>query len=169
MAPKKMKKDDGTIDLEAVPEESRELVSMLWKEHETAVQKAITLENDLKIERDIRITKEFIDRATKFPNLGTPEIIGSVLRKAFDVSDEYGNQLEGILKDTNSRIEKSALFTEVGSNATGAAESVWAKIEELAKGIVVKGQGQTMAQAIDRVLAENPQLYDEYTKERSGK
>lgn len=167
--PKKVKKDDGTLDLEAVPEESRELVSMLWKEHETAVQKALTLEKDLKVERDIRITKEFIDRGTKFPNIGTPEIIGSILRKAFDVSDEYGNQVEGILKDTNARIEKSALFTEVGSNATGAAESVWAKIEELAKGIVVKGQGQTMAQAIDRVLAENPQLYEEYVKERSAK
>ena len=166
---KRMKKEDGSLDLDAIPEESRELVQMLWKEHETAVQKAQELETVLKAERDIRVTKEFQDRGKEFPNIGTAEIVGNVLRKAFDVSDEYGNQLEGILKDANTKIEKSELFIEKGTNARGSADSSWAKIEELAKSMVTKGQGQTMAQAIDRVLAENPLLYEEYTKERSGK
>ena len=169
VAPKKMKKDDGSLDLDAVPQESRELVSMLWKEHESAVQKAKDLEKDLQIERDIRVTKEFLDKGSKFPNIGAAEIVGSVLRKAFDVSDEYGKQLEGILKDADAKIENSELFVEKGSSATSNANTAWAKIEELAKGFVQKGDGTSMAQAIDRVLAENPKLYDEYSKERSGK
>jgi hypothetical protein len=166
---KRMKKEDGSLDFDAIPEESRELVQMLWKEHETAVQKAQKLETDLKIERDIRVTKEFQDRGKGFPNIGTAEVVGDVLRKAFDVSDEYGNQLEVILRDANTKIEKSELFIEKGTSARSIADSSWAKIEELAKSMVTKGQGQTMAQAIDRVLAENPLLYEEYTKERSGK
>jgi hypothetical protein len=166
---KRMKKEDGSLDFDAIPEESRELVQMLWKEHETAVQKAQKLETDLKVERDIRVTKEFQDRGKGFPNIGTSEVVGSVLRKAFDVSDEYGNQLEGIFKDANIKIEKSELFIEKGTSARSGSDSSWAKIEELAKSMITKGQGQTMAQAIDRVLAENPLLYEEYTKERSGK
>jgi RNAse (barnase) inhibitor barstar len=166
---KRMKKEDGTLDINAIPEESRELVQMLWKEHETAVQKAVELETILKAERDIRVTKEFQERGKGFPNIGTAEIVGSVLRKAFDVSDDYGKQLEGLLKDADTKIEKSELFVEKGTSAKSNADNAWAKIEELAKGIVTKGQGQTMAQAIDRVLAENPLLYEEYLKERSGK
>jgi len=166
---KKIKKEDGSLDLSAIPEESRELVQMLWKEQETAVKKAQELETILKAEREIRIAKEFLDRGIAFPNIGTAEAVGSVLRKAYDVSEDYGKQLEGILKDANTKIEKSELFVEKGSNARSSADTTWAKIEELAKGIVIKGEGQTMAQAIDRVLAENPKLYDEYTKERSGK
>lgn len=169
MAAKKVKKEDGTLDLDAIPEESRELVQMLWKEQETAIKKADQLEADLKIEREIRITKEYQERGAKFPNIGTAESVGAILKTAYEVSAEYGLQVETSLKDADSRIEKSELFKEIGSEASGVDGGAWGKIEELAKSIVTKGEGQTMAQAIDRVLAENPKLYEEYTNERSGK
>jgi ribosome recycling factor len=142
---------------------------MLWKEHESAIKKADELEAILKAEREIRITKEYQERGANFPNIGTAEVVGGILKKAYEVSAEYGLQLENSLKDANAKIEKSDLFKEIGSDATSTNDSSWAKIEELAKGYVAKGDGQTMAQAIDRVLAENPKLYEEYTRERSGK
>jgi hypothetical protein len=166
---KKMKKEDGSLDIDAIPEESRELVQMLWKEHESAIKKADELEAILKAEREIRITKEYQERGANFQNIGTAEVVGGILKKAYEVSAEYGLQLENSLKDANAKIEKSDLFKEIGSDATSTNDSSWAKIEELAKGLVMKGDGQTMAQAIDRVLAENPKLYEEYTRERSGK
>jgi ribosome recycling factor len=142
---------------------------MLWKEHESAIKKADELEAILKAEREIRITKEYQERGANFPNIGTAEVVGGILKKAYEVSAEYGLQLENSLKDANAKIEKSNLFKEIGSDATSTNDGSWAKIEELAKSYVAKGDGQTMAQAIDRVLAENPKLYEEYTRERSGK
>ena len=166
---KRMKKEDGSLDLDAIPEESRELVQMLWKEHESAIKKADELEAVLKSEREIRITKEYQEKGASYPNIGTAMVVGDILKKAYEVSAEYGLSLETALKDANAKIEKSDLFKEIGSEATGTSDSAWAKIEELAKSYVAKGQGQSMSQAVDRVLAENPKLYDEYTKERSGK
>jgi hypothetical protein len=166
---KRMKKEDGSLDIDAIPEESRELVQMLWKEHESAIKKADELEAILKAEREIRITKEYQERGANFPNIGTAEAVGGILKKAYEVSAEYGLQVETSLKDANAKIEKSDLFKEIGSDAVSNNDSSWAKIEELAKSYVAKGDGRTMAQAIDRVLAENPQLYEEYIRERSGK
>lgn len=166
---KPMKKEDGSLDIESIPEESRSMVEMLWKEHESAIKKADQLEADLKVEREIRVIKEYQERGAKFPNIGTSEVVGAILKTAYEVSAEYGLQVETSLKDADAKIEKSDLFKEIGSEAIGTNDSAWAKIEELAKSYVAKGEGQSMAQAVDRVLAEHPKLYEEYTKERGGK
>jgi hypothetical protein len=170
------KKEDGTVDWESVPEEMRPALQMLWKEneenvkkHDDAVKKADELQKALEIEQQTRIAKEFLDKGNDFPNIGDAKKVGDILRKSYEVSDEYGKEVEEVLKTANDRIEKS-LFDEIGSNVQPEpGAGAWGKIEELAKGIVQKNDSMTMAQAIDLILDQKPELYEEYQKEKEVK
>lgn len=160
------KKEDGSLDLEAVPEEVRPLVESLWKEHETAIAKAAELEETLRLEKEEKSKKEFISKALEFDSLNVKaEELGLVLKSISEKAPEGFEKIMTILKSANEAIKQGGLFKEVGTNGTNSENTAWGKIESMAKTMVQKDVNMTQAQAIAKVLNQNPELYNEYLKE----
>ncbi|MBW2672592.1 MAG: hypothetical protein JRD89_04135 [Deltaproteobacteria bacterium] len=165
--PAPTKKEDGSYDFSGIPEEVRPAVEALWKEQQEAVKKAEELEKILKEERDKQLRKEFIQKAAdEFANLPTkPEEFGLVLKGLAEKAPEEYTKLEGVLKAANEAIEKGALYAEIGRGGTPAGDSAVAKVEAMAAGLVQKDANLSRMDALAKVLAENPQLYEQYRKE----
>jgi len=169
--PAPTKKEDGSWDFSGIPEEVRPAVEALWKEQQEAVKKAEELERVLKEERDKQLRKEFIQKAAdEFTNLPVkPEEFGLVLKNLAEKAPEEYSKLEGVLKAANEAIEKGALYAEIGRGGTSAGDSAVAKVEAMAAGLVQKDANLSRMDALAKVLAENPQLYEQYRKETAVK
>jgi|GEM_PF-1716486 len=163
---KPTKKSDGTYDLEGVPEEVKPMLESLWKEHDEMIAKNIALEESLKKINDEKITKEYVEKAKEFDSLNSEtEELGKVLKSIAEFDNAAYEKVLGILKSANEVVKKSDVFKEYGSSGTGDAGSAWAKIENMANSIIQKGEGMSKAQAISKVLEDNPELYNEYLGE----
>jgi len=169
--PAPTKKEDGSYDFSGIPEEVRPAVEALWKEQQEAVKKAEELEKVLKEERDKQLRKEFIQKAAdEFANLPTkPEEFGLVLKGLAEKAPEEYTKLEGVLKAANEAIEKGALYAEIGRGGMPAGDSAVAKVEAMAAGLVQKDANLSRMDALAKVLAENPKLYEQYRKETAVK
>ncbi|MBW2674617.1 MAG: hypothetical protein JRD89_14600 [Deltaproteobacteria bacterium] len=169
--PAPTKKEDGSYDFSGIPEEVRPAVEALWKEQQEAVKKAEELEKVLKEERDKQLRKEFVQKAAaEFGNLPVkPEEFGLVLKGLAEKAPEEYAKLESVLKAANEDIEKGALYAEIGRGGTPAGDSAVAKVEAMAAGLVQKDANLSRMDALAKVLAENPQLYEQYRKETAVK
>jgi len=169
--PAPTKKEDGSWDFSGIPEEVRPAVEALWKEQQEAVKKAEELEKVLKEERDKQLRKEYIQKAAdEFANLPIkPEEFGLVLKGLAEKAPEEYTKLEGVLKAANEAIEKGALYAEIGRGGIPAGDSAIAKVEAMVNGLVQKDANLSRMDALAKVLAENPQLYEQYRKETAVK
>ncbi|MBC7340959.1 MAG: hypothetical protein H5U02_00635 [Clostridia bacterium] len=171
--PPPVKKEDGSLNFEGVPEEVRPMLEQIWKEHEAAVKKAEELEKVLKEERDRQRVKEFVAKAaSEFANLpgAKAEEFGPVLKGIAEKAPEEWQKLEGVLKAADQAIRKGMLFAEMGRSGIAAGGSAVAKIEGIAKSLVEKDASRlTMAQAITKALEMHPELYEEYLAEKQGR
>ncbi len=164
-----VRKEDGTWDLSAVPEESRPFYTEMIEKADR-LEKA---ESDLAETRDALRTREIIAKAeTEFAKVGAQEDLVEVLKDAGEkLQPEAYEKLVGLLATANERIEKGDLFAEMGRTYGGQAEpsgDAWGKIEKAADDLVEKSDDAlSRAQAIDRVLKtpEGGALYSQYLAE----
>jgi hypothetical protein len=123
----------------------------------------------LQAERSQRIRKEYVEKcAEKFSHVPgmTTEEMGVMLQKAYEVSEEFGAQLEKQWTETNEAVRKSVLLRNQGVVATNdGASGAWSKMQSLAKELVAKTEGLDEGHALDVVMKENPELYQEYLDE----
>jgi hypothetical protein len=73
-----------------------------------------------------------------------------------------------MLTALNTQVQKSTLFSELGSGRVSTAGSALAKMEELVNSVIQKDGKLTREQAIVKIAESNPQLYQEYQAERKG-
>lgn len=73
-----------------------------------------------------------------------------------------------ILTALNTQVQKSTLFSELGSGRVSTAGSALSKMEELATSMIQKDGKLTREAAIVKIAESNPQLYQEYEAERKG-
>lgn len=165
-----VKKDDGTYDFSAIPEQVRPVIEALWKENEAAVTKAKELEATLKAERDERLTKEFVAKAAGLKNLALNAAeMGPVFKQLAEAAPEAWAKIEGVLKTANEHLAKSVLFREIGTSGGATSGSAWGRAVQMGEQMVQKSEnGMTKEQAIAKVLEQNPGLYNEYLNERSA-
>lgn len=170
--PAAIRKEDGSINLEAVPEEMRGAIQALWKDQADAIKKSEQLEVVLKEERNVRLKKEYIEKAERdFSHVpGTHEDLGILLKQLHEDNEDSANKVEAVLKAAGEQIAQGALFEQLGSgdprNAAGG--SAWSKIEKMADEVAGKNDGMTHEQAVTKVIETNPRLYDEYEAEKRG-
>lgn len=118
--------------------------------------------------------KDFIQKA--HDELGyipgqSDEELGELLMSAHDVSDKFGQQLEGVLKGLNETVKASSLLTTSGSARRSSSGGAWQKLEALADGMVQKSTDSaepiSKAKALDVVMKseEGQRLYQEYLSE----
>ena len=168
-------KEDGTWDLDGVPEAERRMLEPIAKAQAETMAVLAETREALAKSQDALAEREFVRKAeTELSALAAPSALGPVLKEAAEkLSPEANEQLESILKAANAQVETGDLFKELGRTAlpdeTGGGESPWAQIEKAASELVEKSDdGLTESQAIDRVLktAAGQKLYARYQAEQ---
>lgn len=170
-----VQKEDGSWDLTGVDETIRPALEAVCKSNEQLTKSLNstktenkTLADKLAAEQNLRIMKEFEEKAKSFGHEGAEATkIAKILKSAYDASEENGKQLEEVLKSAHAKIEEGRLFAEHGTTGgINSGASAWTKIEKSAEEICKSDSKLTQQEAIDLVLQRNPKLYDEYQEEK---
>ncbi len=163
----KNKKDNITKEIEAISKEDlvKEVLSLRQstKDLNEALTKSIS---DAKTEKDLRIEKEFIQKAKdEFNVLGDSVVIGKVLKEASEkLSKENYDALSVIMKASQEKISKGALFIEAGTdNAQSATDNI-SKIDVMAKELMQK-EKISYDDALSKIFKDNETLLKEYINE----
>lgn len=163
---KKMKKED--LEGLEIPKEIKATLQTLWKENEDMVKKAEVLEAMVKKQEDEKLTEKYVAVAKSFKSLAIkPEEFGAVLKEIAQKAPDSISMIEEVLKGADEAVTQGGIFKEVGSSARGTANAM-DKIEKKAEEIMVN-QKISKAEAITKALEEDPNLYNEYLKEKEGK
>lgn len=182
-----VKKEDGTYDLSAIPEDARAAVEAVLKERDDRDAELVELRKTAdeqkskadeaieiaKSERDARETKEFVAKSAGYENIAKTdtefgEVLKSIHRAEQDkhLPDGTLAALETVLKAADEQIAKGDLFAEqghVGGGSSDAESKVDAVIAEIRKA----DPSLTREQAYDQALKNDPSLYDEIRKEQA--
>ena len=164
-----VKKADGTMDFSGVPEAVRPAIEALWKENEAITKRAIEAEKVAKEERDKRVLKEYVEKAAaELADLpgAKAEDLGAVLKGIEEKDPALYAKLYPVLKASSEAIAKGQLFAELGrGGGAPVAGSATEKVMQMVAGIVQKDAKATSAEAMGKVMAEHPELYEQYKKE----
>lgn len=155
---------DMPPEMERIFKEQQEELESLRKAYDETRER-------LEKEEKERVRKEYVAKcanAYSFVPGMTADAMGEMLQKAYDVSEEFGQQLEKQWQQTNEAISKSDLLTTQGLALSndGRCDGAWAKMQNLAKQEIQKAEGGlSEAQALNQVMKEHPELYAEYLDE----
>lgn len=158
-------KADGTLDLDQVPEALRPAMQVLFKDS-TDTKAALKTANE-KIEKAEKENqhKVWLEKAAEFKDLPSVNVeeLATTLSK---LEDDDAEKIMKQLRANKEAIDKGALFTEHGRGGGGPAPgSAIERVNQLATGLVQKNDKLSEAEAVQKVLADNPTLYTEYVKE----
>lgn len=158
-----IRKEDGTWDLSTVDEKLKPALEVVFKSNDELQKQNKTLADELRAERDLRISKEFQEKAVAMGYAGDEAVkVAKSLKDAYSVSKEAGENIEAVLKSAGERVKESAVFEEFGTTGSGKGNTAWEKIEKQAELIQKESPKLSQAQAIDLVIKNNPSLYAEY-------
>lgn len=116
---------------------------------------------------DERTTTTMVAKAAALPMISeTPTELGEVLKTAYGVSDEFGTQVEGLLKAANTQIAQGNLFASFGKS--GAEVTVSTSVDAAAAELRKGDPSLTREQAITKAYEQNPALYAEYMADQKG-
>ena len=146
-------------------EETREAISKAQELVTKANTRAEEAEQIAKAERDIRLHREYVEKAKSFRNLPVdPDEFGPVLKALEEtLTPEQVEMVTKALKTANDTVANAGFFSEVGKRGIDGYESI-----SKAEGLAVekaKEEGISKDEALSRVYEENPDLYDEYVSE----
>ena len=146
-------------------EETREAISKAQDLVTKANSRAEEAEQIAKAERDIRLHREYVEKARSFHNLPVnPDEFGPVLKALEEtLTAEQVEMVTKALKTANDTVANAGFFGEVGKRGIDGYESI-----SKAEGLAVekaKDEGITKEEALSKIYDENPDLYDEYVSE----
>ena len=129
-------------------------------------EKAETLAKEL---RDKEITKAYIAKAEALPNIPglTAEKHAPIMKILGEDHPAEFAEIYSVLKAADALLEKSAAWEEFGSHRAISGGSVMSKIQKAAEALVRKDtSGITYEDAIEKVLEDHPEWYEEYEAAR---
>lgn len=148
--------------IETILKASDEKIEKVQKENEA-------LRVDVKKEQDLRITKEFEDKAKSYGHLGgKSKEIGLLLKEASEnLPKAQYEQMVAIFKSSDAKISAGNLFSERGASGGGeeAEGSVYAQVEVKKEEIMKSNDKLTPEQAEEKVFERYPKLYSQYLDE----
>lgn len=163
-----------SLDLSKVDPKTKLALEAIFKAQKESVEKAEKLEKELKVERDQRVEKEFIEKASKLGVGGDVSELGKIMKALHEASPEMALKLEATLKAAGEQVKKGELFAEIGAQGGGskiAGDDAYAKLERMAEGLVQKSDKPLTADAaMEAVMktAEGKALYNEYMSTKPG-
>ena len=123
---------------------------------------------ELKKFREAVEDKELTEAAGKYAVIGKKAEELAPLFKSLKAAggSAYGDMI-AILDQAVETVEKSGVFSEIGKSGHGGAADggAWAEAEAKAVELMKSKAGISKAQALDEVLAENPELAERCEKE----
>jgi hypothetical protein len=165
------------------PEEDEEKKNLRIKKEEEEVKmetEAIakaqgeidTLKKELQVERDNRLTEEWIRKAeaelSHYPGKSAKDL-GTMLKKMADVDAAAAQDQFETMKAASVALKESNILKSAGTSGTGSSSESDAetKIEAVAAGIVEKSTDAktTKEKAYAVALRQNPELYTQYLDE----
>jgi hypothetical protein len=181
-----VRKEDGTWDLSAVPEDQRPALELVLKAHDDELvelrkeaddekSKADEAIEIAKSERETRETREYIAKSEQLDQLAKDDSeFGKVLKSIGQAERDghlpegTGTALDEVLKAANEAVEKGALFAENGRGGHGGDNSEgWAKVEAAAAELRKADPSLSKEQAVAKALEDDPSLYDETRREEA--
>jgi hypothetical protein len=172
-----VKKEDGSWDLSAVPEDQRPALELVLKTHddelaelrkanETEKSKADEAIEIAKAERDARETREYIAKSESLDKLAKDdsefgEVLKSIARAEAEKHLPEGTveKLDTVLAAANEAVEKGALFMELGRAGHGESSDVEKQLDAKADEIRKSEPSLTKEQALEKAYNDNPELY----------
>ena len=180
-----VRKEDGSWDLSAVPDEQRPAFELILKAQEDekaelvkkAEEQATKAENAEKIakeERDVRETRDYIAKSQGYVNLAkSDDEFGPVLKSIANAERDgalpegTAAKLDEVLKAADEQVKAGDLFKEAGRAGQGTGKGDAESRLEAAADEIRKGDSKlTKSQAIAKALDDNPTLYDDMKKEQ---
>ena len=151
---------DG-LSYEAILAKAEPSVRALIEKQAADIKKA---EDIAKVERDTRLTKEYISKAEALPNIVVEDsdkggLAGLLRRAAEALTPEDTASLEKALATANTQITKGDLFSEFGRG--GAQTTISKSVDAIAEEIRKREPSLTMEQAQAKAYTENPDLFAE--------
>jgi hypothetical protein len=129
-------------------------------------ERAKAAETIAKSERDFRLEREFVSKASTLNALPIEsDSFGKVLKGvAESVSSEQFKVLWEVLSAANSALAESNLFTEVGKSGDFDNDGATSPINKAAERILATTPNLTREQAIAKALESDPNLYTAYLR-----
>ena len=160
-------KADGTLNLDAIPESLRPAMQVLLKDGADTKAKLEKAEKDIAKEKEDKSKKEWLAKADEFKDLPGVDIekLATTLSKLDAVDHEAAENMQKQLRADLELIEKGEVFTERGRRGAPAGGTAIERVNTMAHALVQKNDKMTEEDALTKVLADNPRLYDEYKKE----
>jgi hypothetical protein len=143
-------------------DEQSEALEAVRKENEASAAKIVELEKSAKL-------KEYVAKcATSYshvPGMSVEEM-GDMLQKAYEVSEDFGKQLEKQWSSSATALKESALLKQQGAtHSVHDGASAFGKMEAVAKELRAADPKLTQPQAMSKAMETHPELYAEYLAE----
>lgn len=162
------KSDDSgdDVDLEKALSDVPESVREIYK---AQAERLAAAEKALAEEQVAKANKEWVAKAAAFDGvIDNPDDFGPVLRKFAEVDADAAEKLSSALAAAASRLEKSALFSEMGHNVHIETDAE-KQVEQLAKSLRDSNPEMTPEEARWQVFESNPALYDAHVAEHRAR
>lgn len=156
--------------VKALGDARAEEIAKAEEEIQKANERAEEIAKTLKVERDLRQTKEWIAKAetdlSHYPGKSSEEL-GAELKSLHDHDSKMAESHFETMKTASEAIKKGDLLRQVGSPGGGAAGSAEDKLEQMAQQYVAKSSdgAMTIEKARVAVQEQHPEMYDDYLDE----
>jgi hypothetical protein len=159
-------KEDGTLNLESVPEALHPALQALWDKGRASQDERDELEKTLKAERSELRKSEYIQKATdlKLPGASVDEF-GDVLMKAADALPDEFPILDKVLAAVSALIKDSKTLEELGNGNESEGQSAYDRASSIAKEMVKADPSLTIPVAINKAFENDRELAEQHAKE----
>jgi len=157
--------EDAPIDeeealIKSLPEPVREMLAKAAADAESARE-------ELRKEKEIQRDRSYVAKAAAWSNLPIEaDAFGVALRKVADINSDLASTIEKAFEAVNAQQEAAAIFSELGASNRSTTSDAFGKVTSLAKAAVDAGEYNTVEQAISGLVAQNPDLYNQYLSEK---
>lgn len=153
-------------DLEALLKAQDEKIQKAEEKAEKAEEQAVKAEQKATAERDLRLQREYLEKAQGYFLPIKAEELGAMLKRLSEVDEELSKKFDGLLGSTSTALEKSALMVEFGTSKRPEIRSATEELMAKANELIQKGEGKvSFGQAVVQLEQLDPDLYLRYMRE----
>lgn len=153
------KKEEATVDTAKRDDDVAKKLEALTKRNEE-------LEKALAVERDSRLTKEWVEKAKAIKHLPVEaDEFGPVLKALAQHDVEATAKVVEVISTLSAQVEKGGLFKEIGKGETPEPVTAMSKLEKIGQKLVEDGKAKNIEDGIAKATIANPELYAQYLRE----
>lgn len=158
-----------SLDLSKLPKEARPAVEQIFKAHQELVEKNESLSKEVEGLRTRELRREFVGKAESMKHLGIEQnkLVDTLIALSRKAPEEFAEIEKALVKGAET-IQKSALFSEVGSSLSNNGVPTYEQMVAAAQTLVQKsGEKVSDAEAFDRFTqtTEGRRMYADYLKQ----